>query len=70
VADNPPDTVAGLKVAKVNTMDGYHAMLEDGSWLLVRASGTEPLLRIYCEAVADDTRDKVLADMEKFLLSD
>ncbi|MCA9424518.1 MAG: phosphoglucomutase/phosphomannomutase family protein [Candidatus Omnitrophica bacterium] len=70
VADTPPDTVAGLKVAKVNTMDGYHAMLEDGSWLLVRASGTEPLLRIYCEAVADDTRDKVLADMEKFLLSD
>lgn len=70
VAQSPPDSVAGIKVVKVNTMDGYHALLEDGSWLLVRASGTEPLLRIYCEATSDATLEKALAAMQEFLLAD
>ena len=70
VAENPPESIAGLRVAKVSRLDGYHATLEDGSWLLVRSSGTEPLLRIYCEAVSDQTREKALAAMEEFLLGD
>jgi phosphomannomutase len=45
----PPDKVAGFKVLGVDTMDGVKLLLENG-WLLVRASGTEPLLRLYAEA--------------------
>ncbi len=44
------DKLANIHVVKLNTMDGYHFTLEDGSWLLFRFSGTEPLLRIYSEA--------------------
>ncbi len=46
---NPPGRIAGVKVAKVNTRDGLKLTFPDDSWLLFRASGTEPLLRIYSE---------------------
>ena len=42
--------VAGQKVAKVDTRDGVKVWLADGSWLLGRPSGTEPLVRVYAEA--------------------
>ena len=45
----------GLKVKEVSTLDGIKYILEDDSWLLIRASGTEPLLRIYSET---DSREK------------
>ena len=45
-----PAAVAGLKVVRMDTTDGFRFFLEDNSWLLVRFSGTEPLLRIYAEA--------------------
>ncbi|UCD10311.1 MAG: phosphoglucomutase/phosphomannomutase family protein [Dehalococcoidales bacterium] len=48
--------INGIKVENVNTMDGYKYVLTDGSWLLIRFSGTEPLLRIYAES---DTPQKV-----------
>jgi len=44
-----PDKLAGLKVTGLLTIDGFRFDLEDGGWLIVRFSGTEPLLRIYCE---------------------
>ncbi len=44
------DEVAGERVARYETTDGFRFVLEDTSWLLVRFSGTEPLLRIYAEA--------------------
>jgi len=46
---SPPSQVAGHKVTGVNALDGVKLKLEKG-WLLVRASGTEPLLRLYAEA--------------------
>ncbi len=46
---SPPTHVAGHQVTGINTMDGVKLKLEKG-WLLVRASGTEPLLRLYAEA--------------------
>ncbi|OIB55545.1 phosphoglucomutase [Natrialba sp. SSL1] len=49
-----PETVAGTTVADVNTADGFKLLLENGSWLLVRPSGTEPVLRVYAEAKTDD----------------
>jgi alpha-D-glucose phosphate-specific phosphoglucomutase len=45
-----PREVAGKKVVKRLGNDGTKLVLEDGSWLLVRASGTEPLFRVYAEA--------------------
>ncbi|WP_178915794.1 phosphoglucomutase/phosphomannomutase family protein [Natronomonas gomsonensis] len=45
-----PDSVAGTAVESVGTADGFKLVLEDGSWLLVRPSGTEPKLRVYAEA--------------------
>ncbi len=42
--------IAGKKVIDCNTIDGYKFRLEDQSWLMIRFSGTEPVLRLYCEA--------------------
>ncbi|RYG75112.1 phosphoglucomutase/phosphomannomutase family protein [bacterium] len=48
--DHAPKQVAGSKVTDVITLDGVKLKLEDGSWLLLRPSGTEPLVRVYLEA--------------------
>ena len=45
-----PTELAGRKVARVNLLDGLKLIFEDGSWILVRESGTEPLARVYAEA--------------------
>ncbi|QKY20817.1 phosphoglucomutase/phosphomannomutase family protein [Halolamina sp. CBA1230] len=45
-----PDAVAGVPVERTVTVDGFKLLCEDGSWLLVRPSGTEPKLRVYAEA--------------------
>jgi phosphomannomutase len=45
----------------VNTIDGYKWSLEDGSWLLIRFSGTEPLLRIYTETNAPERVERILS---------
>ncbi len=48
--NNPPEVIAGQKVINCLTVDGYKFRLADGRWLLIRFSGTEPVLRLYCEA--------------------
>lgn len=45
-----PRVLAGVKVERINELEGRQLLLEDGSWILIRTSGTEPLFRIYCEA--------------------
>jgi phosphomannomutase len=47
---NTSGSLAGLKIQGINRLDGTKYLLDDGSWLLLRLSGTEPLLRIYAEA--------------------
>jgi phosphomannomutase len=49
LAEHPPASLGGLKVVKVQTLDGVKYLLEDDSWLLIRPSGTEPVLRVYAE---------------------
>jgi phosphomannomutase len=61
IGDALPETVAGVAVEDVNDADGYKALLADGSWLLVRPSGTEPKLRIYAEAEREDRVAELLA---------
>ena len=48
--ETAPKTLAGVRVAQINTRDGVKYLMEDGSWLLIRPSGTEPVLRVYAEA--------------------
>jgi len=50
LAGHQPKEIAGVKVARVRADDGFKFYLEDGSWVLFRTSGTEPLVRIYAEA--------------------
>lgn len=50
LADRAPVSLIGEAVARVDTLDGVKFYLADSSWLLIRPSGTEPVLRIYAEA--------------------
>jgi alpha-D-glucose phosphate-specific phosphoglucomutase len=45
-----PDAIGGVAVEEIQTTDGVKYYLADGSWLLIRPSGTEPVLRVYAEA--------------------
>lgn len=55
-----PKEIAGLKVTGLNSTDGYKFSLEDGGWLLIRFSGTEPLIRVYCETTHKDKVHDIL----------
>jgi phosphomannomutase len=57
-----PATIGGLKVTGLVTIDGYQFRLEDGGWLLIRFSGTEPILRVYCETRHGDKVQAILQD--------
>jgi len=57
-------SIAGFPVTGFSDLDGFKYHF-DGGWLLIRASGTEPVLRIYCEANAVETVEKVLAFASK-----
>jgi len=49
----PPTSINGQKVLKTKTVDGVKIELTDAAWLLIRASGTEPLIRVYLETLAE-----------------
>ncbi|MDP2932370.1 MAG: phosphoglucomutase/phosphomannomutase family protein, partial [Chloroflexota bacterium] len=65
VKQNSPLSLEGVKVAKVDTMDGFRFTLVDGTWLLIRFSGTEPVLRIYAESDSTDRVKKLLETGKK-----
>ncbi len=50
IRDDPPSRLAGLRVERVDPLDGVKLLFGDTGWILFRGSGTEPLLRVYCEA--------------------
>ena len=62
VANAMPQTIGGLKLTEIVTIDGYQFVMEDGGWLLIRFSGTEPIIRVYCETTHEDRVDDILAD--------
>ena len=57
-----PQRLAGLPVAQIDTTDGYKYVLADGGWLLIRFSGTEPVIRVYCETTHPDKVQALLAE--------
>jgi len=61
LASEPPDSLAGTEVVNVETLDGTKLEFADESWLLFRQSGTEPVLRIYCEAASAQNMEALLA---------
>jgi len=60
LADSFPDEVAGRRVEEINPADGVKALFEDGSWLLMRPSGTEPKLRVYAEGETETVVTELL----------
>ena len=65
IGGQSPASVAGRPVVRTDaltTNDGFKFWLDDGSWLLIRFSGTEPLLRVYAEATNAELRDQILDD--------
>jgi phosphomannomutase len=68
--DAPPTALAGEAIVRsqvLETGDGFKWFLADGSWLLVRASGTEPLVRVYTEAVTPEIRDELVVIGERLV---
>ena len=65
ILDARPESIGGLKVMNLNTTDGFKFSLEDGGWLLIRFSGTEPIMRVYCETTHKDKVQAILKDGQK-----
>ena len=66
LAENTPAEVAGTPVQEVITTDGIKLRMGASHWLMLRFSGTEPLLRLYCEAPDADRVRCVLAWAKQF----
>ncbi|MEI7816412.1 MAG: phosphoglucomutase/phosphomannomutase family protein [Desulfuromonadales bacterium] len=64
-----PAEVAGTKVKEIVRVDGTKLLLDDGSWMLFRKSGTEPVVRLYGEAGTDARLAEIMAAGRKFILS-
>lgn len=62
ILDAKPATIGGLKVTGLVTVDGFKFDLEDGGWLLIRFSGTEPKMRVYTETTHGDKVQAILQD--------
>lgn len=60
-------TLGGHPVTEKVTIDGYKFIMDDGGWLLVRFSGTEPLIRIYTETTDQPAVPAILADGRKLV---
>lgn len=65
----PPEEFAGLKVKKLITIDGFKFILEDGSWVGMRLSGTEPIVRLYIESDTVKKVSELKSAGEKFITS-
>src|SRR5687768_9072064 len=68
-----PGTLAGVRVERtdaLDTGDGFKFWTDDGSWLLVRFSGTEPLVRVYAEASSPEMRDEMLEQGARMVRGD
>ncbi|MBN1142398.1 MAG: phosphoglucomutase/phosphomannomutase family protein [Deltaproteobacteria bacterium] len=63
----PPSVLAGKKVARHVTLDGSKFLFEDGTWILYRLSGTEPVVRTYVEAFSLDELERMATEAVGFI---
>jgi phosphomannomutase len=59
--DSAPSSIGGYPVTDILTVDGVKYLMEDDSWLLIRPSGTEPVLRVYAEGRSQEMVKALLA---------
>ena len=59
--DKAPTQIGGEQVSEISTLDGVKYLINDGSWLLIRPSGTEPVLRVYAEGRSPQILDAMMA---------
>jgi alpha-D-glucose phosphate-specific phosphoglucomutase len=64
---NDPKEFEGRRIAKLDRTDGLKLILDDGAWVLMRPSGTEPVVRIYCEAASPAELDRLVASAKTFV---
>jgi phosphomannomutase len=64
---NPPLEIAGVTVKEVGRKDGIKLYLEDASWVLLRPSGTEPLMRVYMETKSLEKQAQIAEEMERLI---
>jgi phosphoglucomutase len=62
-----PSEFAGKRVVNVNRLDGMKLAFEDGSWVLIRPSGTEPVVRIYAETASVAASQKLAEEARKWI---
>ena len=67
INDNIPSEICGHKIKEISKIDGLKLRMDNNFWLLFRFSGTEPLLRIYCEAPSENNLNQVLEWSQKFI---
>jgi phosphomannomutase len=63
----PPSEWMGRGVESAVLLDGFKFYLNDGSWILIRPSGTEPIFRLYAEAESQSAADGLVAAARKFV---
>jgi phosphoglucomutase len=68
LSSDPPDSIGGRRIAEVNRMDGVKYIFDDGSWILLRMSGTEPLVRCYAETNTKKDLEVLIETGSKFVL--
>jgi len=67
--ETPPKAIGAFAVRRISTVDGWKFFFDDGGWLLLRKSGTEPVVRIYGEGRSEDQLARLMAAANDFLLS-
>ena len=60
IRNNPPEAFDNVRVSRVDTTDGFRFFLVDNTWLLIRFSGTEPVLRVYTETDSPERAERLL----------
>ena len=67
LSKEPFDKIGNTRVTNIGLLDGFKYYLEDGSWVLVRPSGTEPLVRFYFEAPSSQRVDELKAEFDNMI---
>jgi phosphoglucomutase len=63
-----PTEIGGRKIESINRMDGVKFLFGNDAWMLMRPSGTEPMVRIYAESESSDDLENLLEQGRKYLL--